>query len=211
MLSVMVPDLIKNLDYLSIRLDYMKEQKEVLGMELGSIDLETKKLEDLVMIVGLSKQFYQKAVDILYEMSVGELKKIIDSALKYIFYDKEFKINIELEDKRGKSLKFSILDQTGEYLIEADVRNGIGAGVRTVISFIIHIFYLINKDSNILMLDEAYNFVSEEYRDNFFSFINQIAKEKGIIVIMISHLDFISSYTDKTYKITDGIVEELKG
>ena len=96
----------------------------------------------------LAQQFYKKAVDIVYERSIQELKDVLNSALHYVFTDRNFDIDIILTDTRGKALKFIIRDNDKE----VNLRRGMGMGVKCVISAILHIYYLQCKNSKILML-----------------------------------------------------------
>ena len=157
---------------------------------------------DLELVLS-SRQYYKKAVDLIYERSIVELKDILNSALKYVFYDENYLIEIELTDKRGKSLNFRLF-QDGH---PVNLRRGTGKGVRTVISAILHIYYLNSKNSKILMLDEAYSAVSKEYVDKFFEFLTQICKRLDFKIILITHDERFLKYGDKHYIIDRGTVK----
>ena len=85
------------------------------------------------------KEEYKVAVNSLYEKSIGALKNTLNIALQTIITDKNYEINIELEDKRGsKALSFSLIDNDEEGM-EVDLKDGVGQGVRTIISFVLKI------------------------------------------------------------------------
>jgi len=152
-----------------------------------------------------SSGYYKKSQDILYEKSVGSLKKLIDSALSFIFYDKNYEIIINLEDKRGaKNLNFFLKDLDND--LEVSLKNGCGNGVRSVVSAILNLFVLVNKGSKYLFLDEKYSYISSDYLENFFMFLKKICDDKDITIVIITHDPRFLDYADYTYKVADGYV-----
>lgn len=185
------------LETLSKTLDFNKQKITEYNTSLAEIT------QDMSFIIE-SREYYRKAVDIVYERSIQELKDILNSALSYIFYDENYNIEIELTDKRGKSLNFRIfLDGK-----PANLRRGTGMGVKTVISAVLHMYYLQCKNSKILMLDEAYSAVSVEYVDRFFDFLHQMCEKLGFKIILITHDERLLKYGDKRYIIDKGRVSE---
>ncbi len=164
----------------------------------------SNKQEELKVIQD-SSGYYKKSQDILYEKSVGSLKKLIDSALSFIFYDKNYEIIINLEDKRGaKNLNFFLKDLDND--LEVSLKNGCGNGVRSVVSAILNLFVLVNKGSKYLFLDEKYSYISSDYLENFFMFLKKICDDKDITIVIITHDPRFLDYADYTYKVADGYV-----
>ena len=63
-------------------------------------------------------------------------------ALRYVFNDRDYSIRVEIDDKRGKSLSFVLVDGNQTPPLEVDLKEGCGAGVRTVVSFVLQFFYI---------------------------------------------------------------------
>lgn len=150
----------------------------------------------------LAQQYYKKAVDIVYERSIQELKDVLNSALHYVFTDRNFDIDIILTDTRGKALKFIIRDNDRE----VNLRRGMGMGVKCVISAILHIYYLQCKNSKVLMLDEAYSNISEEYIGSFFEFLSKLCHRLQFTIILITHDKRFIPYANRVYNISKGNV-----
>lgn len=161
-----------------------------------------EKLESIVV----SRQYYKKAIDIIYERSIQELKDVINSALLYIFKDRQLEVDIELSDKRGKSMTFLIKDQ-GKLV---SLKRGMGMGVKCVISAILHIYFLQCKNSKVLMLDEAYSNISKDYLVHFFEFISKLCDKLQFKLIIITHDERFVEYADKVYRISKGNVSLLR-
>ena len=144
---------------------------------------EVKELEDKLQFIVEARQFYKKAIDIAYERSIKELKDVINSALSFIF-----------SDKRGKSLSMQITDEGKP----VNLRRAMGMGIKCVVSAILHIYYLQCKDSPILILDEAYSAISDEYVGNFFGFLQQLCESLNFRIILITHDVRFKQYGTKT-------------
>ena len=169
-----------------------------------------KKQEEYLKFINTSKEYYVKAIDIMYEESIGALKETLNSALRYIVYDKNYNCNLILDDKRGaKTLELTLVDLDEDF--EVDLKDGAGQGIRTIISFILKAYYLINKGRRVLFLDEKYSALSEHYVPRFFEFLKKMAEEKGMIVVLITHDTRFMDYADNIYMVNMGNVTKIEG
>lgn len=200
-------NLIDSVNYNLAGIENLLEQRPSLEFRMEELKKEISDIEDNVKFMVESKSFYIKAVDIMYEESIGALKDTLNTALQYIMFDKNYSCNLELEDKRGvKNLYISLIDNDEDF--EVDLKDGAGQGVRTIISFILKTYYLINKSSRLLFLDEKYSALSEHYIPRFFEFMKKMADEKGMIIVLITHDARFMEYADKTYLVNDGHASE---
>lgn len=166
--------------------------------------------DEAIKFLSETKEYYVKAIDILYEESIGALKETLNAALRYIIYDKNYNCNLTLDDKRGtKTLELSLIDLDEDF--EVDLKDGAGQGIRTIISFILKAYYLINKGSRILLLDEKYSALSEHYIPRFFEFMKNMAESKNMIVVMITHDNRFMDYADNIYMVNMGNVTKIEG
>lgn len=201
-------DLILSVDYKIKRLDSLSKTLEHLKNNCDNLEQKITEDEKDLKIVQESAIYYKKSQDILYEKSIGALRELLNSALSFVFYDKQYEIVINLEDKRGtKNLSFSLKDLQND--IEVSLKNGCGNGVRSVVSAILNLFVLLSKDSKIIILDEKYSYISADYLENFFTFLHKICIEKEIRIILITHDPRFVNYADKIYNVTDGRVSLL--
>lgn len=211
--SESIQNTIDSVNYCIAQIETLLEQKESI---LDDTEISKNDLADLhskIEFLNSTKQYYVKAVDIMYEESIGALKETLNTALQYIMYDKNYACNLVLEDKRGtKNLYISLVDLDEDF--EVDLKDGVGQGVRTIISFVLKTYYLINQNSKLLFLDEKYSALSEHYVPRFFEFMKRMAGERDMIIVIITHDSRFMEYADKTYVINDGhatIVEEDNG
>jgi ABC-type enterochelin transport system ATPase subunit len=150
-------------------------------------------------------------VDKIYEESIGSLKNTLDTALQYIFHDRNYSSELTLEDKRGtKTLDISLRDLDNDPDMLLDIKDDQGQGVAAVVSAILKTYLLINKNTRILLLDEKYSNVSQEYINRFFDFLRKMCEEKSFILVMVTHDDRMTPYADKVFQVNNGNVLLIK-
>lgn len=168
---------------------------------------EIKEKENYLKFIKGAKEKYTIAVNELYEESIVALKDTLNIALKYVIFDKNYSANLVLEDKRGtKTLSIFLVDDDDGF--EVDLKDGVGQGVRTIISFVLKAYYLLNQNSKVLFLDEKYSALSSHYVPRFYEFMEKFCQEHDFIIVMISHIDSQIEYADKIYYLNDGVISE---
>jgi DNA repair exonuclease SbcCD ATPase subunit len=166
---------------------------------------ESDRLNKAICLNSESKELYKQATDLIYSKSIGELENTINKGLSTIFYDKDFQIKFELGDRVNKTLNVYLVDNQKDLIV--NMKSGVGAGVRSVVSFVLLVFYILNKKSfPIIFLDESYSEISKAYIENFFNFIKYLCESKGLHLIMVTHDDRFINYSDKVYTISDGFI-----
>ena len=91
-----------------------------------------------------------------------------------------------------------------------NLKRGMGMGVKTVVSAVLHIYYLQCKNSKILILDEAYSAISASYVENFFTFIKQLCQKLQFKIILVTHDERFKAYGDKYYTVSMGKVSSYE-
>ena len=149
----MIQNLIDSIDYTIKSCNSLLNKEEVLKENTETLKHELTEKENYLNFIKIAKDKYALAVNELYKESVENLSNTLNAALQYIFYDKNYKAKLILEDKRGvKSLSIMLVDEDDG--LEVDLKDGVGNGVRTVISFVLKSYYLLNQNSKVLFLDE---------------------------------------------------------
>ena len=203
----MIQNLIDSIDYTIKSCNSLLNKEEVLKENTETLKHELTEKENYLNFIKIAKDKYALAVNELYKESVENLSNTLNAALQYIFYDKNYKAKLILEDKRGvKSLSIMLVDEDDG--LEVDLKDGVGNGVRTVISFVLKSYYLLNQNSKVLFLDEKYSALSIHYVPRFFEFIDKFCEDNDFIIVMISHIDNQIEHADKVYYLNDGVITE---
>jgi len=203
----MLQNVIDSLQYTIKSCEALLNKEDVIQSNIKRTKSDIKEKEDYLKFIKGAKEKYQVAVNELYEDSIGALKDTLNVALKYIMFDKNYSANLILEDKGGiKTLSVLLVDEDNGF--EVDLKDGVGQGVRTILSFVLKSYYLINQNSKVLLLDEKYSALSSHYVPRFYEFMKKFCEEHDFIVVMISHIDSQIEHADKLYYINDGVVSE---
>lgn len=204
---VMLQNLIDSIDY-TIKSSKNLISKETVIIEISQdIEKRLEETKEYLKFIKGAKEKYQVAINELYEESIAALQDTLNTALKYIMYDKNYSAKLLLEDTRGtKSLSIILVDEDDGF--EVDLKDGVGQGVRTIISFVLKSYYLLNQGSKVLFLDEKYSALSAHYVPRFYEFIKQFCENNDFIIVMISHIDNQIEHADKVYFLNDGVISE---
>ena len=203
----MLQNIIDSVEYTLKSSTNLLNKEELIENSCNTITTEIKEKEKYLTFIKGAKEKYQVAVNELYEESIVALQETLNVALKYVMYDKNYSAKLVLEDKRGtKSLSILLVDEdTG---LEIDLKDGVGQGVRTIISFVLKSYYLLNQSSKVLFLDEKYSALSSHYVPRFYDFVEKFCEDNDFIIVMISHIDNQIEHADKVYYLNDGVITE---
>ena len=203
----MIKNTIDSLEYTIKSCENLLNKEETLLDNQKEIEADIQRCEERLKFLKGAKEKYTVAVNELYEESIGALKDTLNTALKYVMFDKNYSANLELEDVRGtKSLSVTLVDDDDGF--EVDLKDGVGQGVRTIISFVLKSYYLLNQNSKVLFLDEKYSALSSHYVPRFYEFMKRFCEENDFIIVMISHIANQIEHADKIYYINDGVISE---
>ena len=203
----MLQSTLDSLEYTIKSCSNLFEKDKILLENKGILEKELKEQEDYLEFLKGAKGKYIVAVNALYEESVGSLKDTLNVALRYVMFDKNYNANMSIEDERGTKLLYITLidNDTG---LEVDLDDGVGQGVRTIISFVLKSYYLLNQNSKVLFLDEKYSALSSHYIPRFYEFVEKFCEENDFIIVMISHIDNQIEHADRIYYLNDGVISE---
>ena len=199
-------ELLEKFNYNLVRFKKLPDTRELYKSKVKRENKHLKELEDKILLIQDSRIAYQKTIDLFYEQSIGQLENLINCALKTIFYDRRYRIKISLSDesKKDKSFSFDVVNEVSGEL--EDLRDGSGAGMRAIISFVILSYYLISFNSPYIFADELYSQISQEYITGFFEFVHKLCEENNLVFVLISHDPRLINYADQIIQVVEGRV-----
>ena len=203
----MLKNIIDSLEYTIKSSQNLLNKEEIIEENNSNLQKQIQEQKEYLTFIKTAKEKYQIVVNELYEESVVALQDTLNAALKYIMYDKNYSAKLILEDVRGaKSLSIILVDEDDGF--EIDLKDGVGQGVRTIISFVLKSYYLLNQNSKVLFLDEKYSALSAHYVPRFYEFIEKFCEDNDFIIVMISHVDNQIEHANKVYHLNDGVISE---
>lgn len=158
---------------------------------------------------------YAKSVEVLKtiieKMSQDHLHHLTDLltyGLQTIFYDRSYSVELEVEDKRNSNSAQIFLVETSpewESPLRSSLEDSTGGSIRTVIGFILQIFYIGYFGlAPLMFIDEAFGSLSKDYIPTLVEFMSILSERKGFSFVMITHDTRIIPYASKVYDISDG-------
>lgn len=153
----------------------VNEKNELEKAELYATDL----LEAQSIAQGIAKSIQQKA----HTQIAGVVSKCLE-----IVFDEPYEFKIIFEQKRGRTEAQLVFERDG---FQIDPLTASGGGAVDIASFALRLSCLIlskPKLRRVLVMDEPFKFVSQEYRDNVRDMLEQLSKEMNIQIIFITHI-----------------------
>jgi DNA repair ATPase RecN len=141
----------------------------------------------------------QETAKRIQEQLKFRLEDIINSAIDGLFPG-QYRFALEFVNLRGQTEVKPVL-YSGEDALE-DITETNGGGLADIIGFALRVsFLLISKNQKVLILDEPFKFVSEEYREAACLIVKKLSKELGIQVIMVTHDKAMIDIADKVFTV----------
>ena len=138
-------------------------------------DLE--KAKDIIQVVGESIQ----------KKAHSQIAGVVSECLELVF-EEPYEFKITFEKKRGKTEARLTFEKNGN---EVDPLTASGGGVVDVAAFALRLSCLVlskPKLRKVLVMDEPFRFVSEEYRENVQQVMDKLSTEFGIQMILVTHM-----------------------
>lgn len=208
---------IDNFDtYFNLALKKRQEYDTTLKIKKN---LEDQKLdyENQLKLLLDKHKVYEDAIDYLKEIielisrkHIDHIEKLLNSAVKTIFYDKNYSIKLEISEfKNNNSLNIYLVEDTDEGEIITDIKNN-GFGIQGVIGFVLQVYFIMyHKLSPILFMDEAMSTLSQQYLPYFKELVNALVKQYNFIFVLVAHDPRFIQLADYKYEIKDGEVREV--
>lgn len=186
--------------------------KNNINSIIKNIENKEKELDNLIENIANHKIAYETLNNIINkntETYINSIKTLLNKAISTIFYDENYIINIDYQDKK---INFILIDKNQldneNNPLEIDIDDACGGGIITVIGFILQLFIIESLELNkIIFIDEGFMALSEKYRPLLYEFINEFSKTSGLKVLLISHDELVKEYANTLYEIEHGEIK----
>lgn len=133
---------------------------------------------------------------------VGRVETLVTHGLQTVFGE-DMTFHIVAEQKaKSQQYDFVIRSTFGERVIETPVMDARGGGVAVVVGFLLRLLLvLLRRDTRpLLVLDESFSHVSEEYVPRLGAFIRELVDSTDVQIIMVTHDPAFVEFTDTAYR-----------
>ncbi len=200
-----------DLDALTIRARQRRRQLDALQGEARATLLRGKELQEEIASLSESIEDLDRVTVLLN--SLGEdrqlkaqqtIEELVTRGLQTIF-DETLSFHI-VQGVRGKaaSVEFLVRTTLAGSVIETPVMEARGGGLAATIGFLLRLVVMLlskgTKSENILVLDETFAHVSQEYLGPLGEFLREVVDKTGVQIVMVTHQNEFVEYADKVYR-----------
>lgn len=155
-----------------------------------TIEREKKGIEDATLKLKHSQdaqEILQSLAQAVQQQAHQRISEVVSSCLEAVF-DDPYEFRIDFDRKRGKTeakLRFS---RRG---LDVNPLTASGGGMIDVAAFALRVACLVlhrPRLSRVIVLDEPFKFVSSGYRENVRTMLEQLSRDMGIQIIMVTHI-----------------------
>lgn len=119
----------------------------------------------------------------------NQIAGVVTRCLECVFPDNPYEFRITFERKRNQTECNLSFVRDG---LEVDPTTASGGGAVDVAAFALRLAALMlntPRKRRLVVLDEPFKFVSQEYRDNVREMLNMLSTEMGVQFIMVTHIE----------------------
>lgn len=189
----------------------IKASRRKLRNSKQEIEEYKEELEELNQNYKVQDNAVEIMKEIVDRMSRGHIEKVeelVTFGLQTIFYDRNYALDINVEEKRNnKAAEFYLIEKKGDSIIKTSFEESIGGGVRVIVGFLLQVFYIRYFDlAPIVFVDESFSQLSTRYIEGLITFINKLAEKRGFKVILITHDKRLEEHANVLYRVDMGEV-----
>jgi DNA repair exonuclease SbcCD ATPase subunit len=204
--SVVLPDL----QDLETRFRFRRRQLDQeagviasLQKRITDLDAEMATLEHQAVVLEQTTALLNSLGEERQAVAQTTIEDLVTQGLQSIF-DPTLSFHIATTVKgKTTTVEFFVKTTLASGSIETPVIDARGGGLVAVISFLLRLTVLLlqrGRGDHLLVLDESFAMVSEDYLDNVGSFLKQLVERTGVQIIMVTHQQTLVEYADVVYR-----------
>lgn len=185
------------LDKIDGEVSALQRDETSLRHEIETLTLDSDTLEKAnALLLSVSEDKQEQTQDQIERLVTRGLQLVFDSSLTFHI----------VASIRGKSsvIDFVVRTTYDAQIVETPVMDSRGGGLAAVVGFLLRFVVIMlsrgPRSSNLIVLDETFAHVSEEYLAPMGQFLKEMVEKSGMQVIMVTHQPQFMEYADKIYK-----------
>jgi DNA repair exonuclease SbcCD ATPase subunit len=197
-------DLLSRVQQRRREIDFKRGQQQSLQERATSLQADISELTETAAILDRVTLLLNSIGEDKQQQAQEQIEGIITRGLQTIFGD-TFSFHIA-QTMKGKSasVEFFIRTHLDDTAIETPVLESHGGGLAAIVGFMLRVtVMLLDKSEDkakVIILDETFGMVSDEYLDPLAEFIRDLVDKTDIQVILVTHQPEWSDYADKTVR-----------
>jgi ABC-type iron transport system FetAB ATPase subunit len=186
----------------------LKKQEQDFINELatikGEIDILTK-----------TSTVLKHLLDNMVKDEISKMAGLVTYGLKTIFDDQNLTFAPKIVKKNEKiHIELKTRDGAPGFFIEGEFES-FGGSVAVIESFLMRILCLIKKKlARLMLLDETFAAVGQDYIPNTSRLISQLSKKLGVDILLVTHQNEFQNNADNVYRVKESsnglLMEKIK-
>jgi len=169
----------------------LKSQRDGFAQEIADLKAEAEVLSKASIVL-------KHMLDNMVKDDINKMSGLVTYGLKTIFDDQNLSFVPKITKKNEKTwieLKTQNDGVEGEF-------GSFGGSVAVIESFLLRIICLLKMNmAKLMLLDETFASVGEEYIPNTSKLIGELSKKLGLDVLLVTHQKEFLSHADTAYKV----------
>lgn len=164
----------------------------------SSIQSEKELIEVTEQVVGLLNSIGEER----QHYAQQQIEALVTKGLQTIF-EENLSFHVVTTIKNNASHVSFVVRTTREdgSLMETSVMDARGGGLASIVGFLLRVVYLLlSKQRRLLILDETFAAVSDEYETRLADFVRELVDKAGLQIILVTHSHAFSDVADKVYR-----------
>lgn len=182
----------------------LTDTRQGLDKELAKLNVERARCKSLgddvekatahAEAAKAAQEMAQHVAQAVQQQAHRQIAEVVSRCLSAVF-DEPYTFRLLFERKRGRTEARLVFERDG---LEVDPMTASGGGVVDVAAFALRLSCLILHKPpvrRVLILDEPFKYVSEEYRERVRKLLETLAQEMGVQFLMVTHIQELKTGT----------------
>ena len=179
-----------------------KKEFDALETDMMQFKKDKEFCETTAILIEEGQVVVRKIMGWLAERGVRALEKMLEDGLNMVFLDSQCQVKIELDDKRDYKVMNTLLLE-GD--LTCNIKDSVGEGVKSVISLLYQIYYIVNSGGlRFLLLDECLSTIHPDEMENLFRLFKVFHDKLGFNFLLVTHTKKVIKLADAVYRIENG-------
>jgi hypothetical protein len=193
------------------RVDVLDGVYKTLKARQVSLNKEISSIKDDIDVLVKSSAVLKHLLDVMVKDEINKMAGLVTYGLKSVFNDQDISFVPEIT-KKGERLHIDLKTITNG--IEGGF-GSFGGSVAVIESFLLRVICLLKKKfAKLLLLDETFAAVGEEYIANTGRLIQELSKKVGLDVLLVTHQKEFQDNADNVYRVKESdnglVIEKIK-
>jgi DNA repair ATPase RecN len=180
--------------------------REALQVQRTTLEADITALQAEITVLGHCAGGFDALLAAMSAESLTSVERLLTYGLQTAFPAQGLACRLEASTKRGQqAIDVRLVHATTGGVVDAPVLDAFGGGPASVISFLLRLLVVRRaKLAPVLLLDEAFAFVSAEYIGGVARLLRELADKLGLTIVLVTHQPAFLDVAHVAYRIGKG-------